>query len=212
MTSTYHTLQCLLDLQQWVRVFFVWVLRWQKSIQKCRLLSFFWTTTTTLHHALWLGWITPESNISHRCVQTSSTNGGGICLNHSLNGVSLVTLITCSDEWVQLSSLGSNEKMSWYSAKRDWAESARLGGHDSNPLRSNSSNNISCLCFTVSLGTWRPYAPSKASITSVCIGGSGTHVTAAALATRVFFLRVWGHTLLFLTTMVMFLLPSHNSV
>ena len=39
-----------------------------------------------LHHALWLGWTAPESNISCRCVWTSSTNGGGIHINHSLNG------------------------------------------------------------------------------------------------------------------------------
>ena len=36
-------------------------------------------------------------------------------------------------------------------AKRDWEETASLGGQDSKPLRSNSSNNFSCLCFTVIL-------------------------------------------------------------
>ena len=38
---------------------FIWVLRYQKSIQKCRAPSFFLTNTTALHHALWLGWIAP---------------------------------------------------------------------------------------------------------------------------------------------------------
>ena len=123
----------------------------------------------------------PESNISCRCVWTSSTNGGGIHLNHSLNGVLSVTLITCSVEWVQPSLLGSKEKTSWYSAKRDWAESTSSGGQDSNPLKSSSSNNFSCLCFTVSLGIWRPQVLSNASITPVCIGGSGTHMATTAL-------------------------------
>ena len=98
----------------------MWVLRQQKSIQKCRPPSFFQTNTIALHHALWLGQITPESNISCRCILTSSTNDGGICLKCSLNGVSSVTLITCSVEWIQ------------------------PGGQASNPLRSNSSNNFSC--------------------------------------------------------------------
>ena len=84
-------------------------------MQKCRLLSFFHTSTTVLHQTLWLGHIIPESNISQRCVWTSSTNGGGICLNHSLNEASSVTLITCSVEWVQLA--GFYGKMSWYLAR-----------------------------------------------------------------------------------------------
>ena len=92
-------------------------------MQKCRPQSFFQTNSTALHHALWLGWITPESNISHKCVWTSSTNSRKICLNHPLNRKSSVTLITCLVEWVQLSSLVSKEKMLWYSAKRDWTES-----------------------------------------------------------------------------------------
>ena len=168
----------------------MWALRWQKSIQKCRPLSIFQTNTTVLHHELWLGQIVPESNISHRCTWTPSTSGGGIHLNYSLNGVLLVTLITCSVTWVQTSLLGSREKTSWYSAKRNWAESASLGGQDSNPLRSNSSNNFSCLCFMVSFGIRRSCAPSNTFIMPVCIGGSGTQVTAAALTTGVFFLRV----------------------
>ena len=181
-------------------------------MQKCRPLSFFQTNTTALHHALCLGQIAPESNISHKCLWTSSTNGGGICLNHSLKGISLVTLITCSVEWAQPSLLGSNEKMSWYLAKRDQVEAASSGGQDSNLLRSNSSNNFSCLCFTVSLSIWWLWTPSDASVKPVCTGGSGTCVTVTALATGVFFLRVWGYAVLFLTTTVTFLLPLCNSV
>ena len=80
----------------------------------------------------------------------------------------------------------------------------RLGGstssgvQNSNPLRSNSSNNFSCLCFTISFGTWGWWASSDASIKSVCTSSSGTHMTTTALATGVFFLRVWGYAILFL--------------
>ena len=75
--------------------------KWQKSMQNCRPASFFLTNTTTLHHALWLGLIAPVSSISHRWFQTSSTRGRGIHLNLSLKGVSSVTFIMCSVEWVQ---------------------------------------------------------------------------------------------------------------
>ena len=67
----------------------------QKSIQNCRPPFFFLTNTTALHHALQLGQIVPDSSISCRWFQTSLTRGRGIHLNHSLKGVSLVTLIVC---------------------------------------------------------------------------------------------------------------------
>ena len=170
----------------------MWVLRQWKSMQKHRPPSFFWTNTTALHQALWLGQIVPESNISHKCVWTSSINGRGICLNHSLNGVTSVTLITCLVEWVQPSLLGSSENMSWYSAKRDQAEATSMGVQNSNPLRSNSSNNYSCLYFTVNLGIWWLCSSSGASVKPVCTGVSGTQLTVIALTPGVFFLRVWG--------------------
>ena len=94
--------------------FFMQVLRCQNYMKNCRLPSFFWNSTTALHHRLWWGWIVPESNICHRCLWTFSTSDRGICLNHSLNGASSLTLITCSVEWVQKSFQGSKEKMSLY--------------------------------------------------------------------------------------------------
>ena len=60
----------------------------------------------------------------------------------------------CLVEWVQPNSTGSNEKTLWYLAKSCWAESANSGGHDSNPLRSSSSNSLPYLCLTVNLGVW----------------------------------------------------------
>ena len=112
--------------------FFVCTFRWQKSMQNHWLPSFFFTNTTMLHHALWLGLIAPDSSISHRWFQTSSTRGGGICLNCSLKGVPSVTFIMCSVEWVQPSSMGSNKKMSWYSAKSWQMASTSSGGQESN--------------------------------------------------------------------------------
>ena len=72
----------------------MWAFRWQKLMQNHRPPSFFLTNTTALHQALWLGWMAPDSNISCKWFQTSSTNGGGICLNCSLRGVSSV-LLSC---------------------------------------------------------------------------------------------------------------------
>ena len=55
---------------------------------------------------------------------------------------------------------------------------------------------------------------SNISILPVYTGGSGTHVAATALTIGVLFLRVWGYTILFLTTMakVTFFLPLCISV
>ena len=113
-------------------------------------------TPLPLHQALWLGWIAPNSSISYRWFQASSTNGRGIHPNHSLKGVSSITFIMCSVEWVQPNSAGSNENMLWYLARSWQAASASLGGQESNPLKSNSSNSLPCLCLTVNLGVWGP--------------------------------------------------------
>ena len=65
------------------------------------------------HYTTHSGWgkshLNPTSLID--CAWTSSTNGRGIHLNHSWNGASSVTLITCLVKWVQPSSQGSKEKM-----------------------------------------------------------------------------------------------------
>ena len=146
------------------------VFRQQKSMQNHRPPSFFCTNITALHQALWLGLIAPDSNISHRWFQTSSTNGGAIHLNHSLKGVSSVTFIMCSMEWVQPNSAGSNENTLWYSARSQWAASASTGAQESRSLKSNSSNNFLCLCLTVSLGVWDPEAHQPPLATALLQG------------------------------------------
>ena len=186
--------------------------RQQKSIQNCKLPSFFCTNTTALHQALWLGLMAPDSNISCRWLLISSTNRGGILLNCSLKGVSSVTFMVCSMEWVQPNSAGSNGNTSWYLTRSQHAVSASSGLQESRPLKSNSSNNLPCLCLTVSLVVWESWDSSAPSSNYSPSGGSGTGNAATALATGVFFQRVCEYAVLFCTTMTAFLLPFLNLV
>ena len=139
-----------------------------------------------LHQALWLGLMVPDSNISLKWFLTSSTNGGGICLNHSLKGVSSVTFMICSVEWVQPNSAGSKENTSWYLARSQWAASTNSGVQESKLLKSNSSNNFPCLCHTVSLGVWEWASLPIPSCNPLDSGNSGTGNATAALATGFF--------------------------
>ena len=158
-------------------------------MQDCRLPSFFLTNTTALHQTLWLGQRAPNSSISCRWFQTSSTSSRGIHLNHSLKGVSSVTFIVCSVEWVQPNSDWNT--MLWYLARSWWVASASSGGQESNPLKSSSSNSFPCLCLTVNLGVWGPWSlPLPHYWTSM--GSLGTRSAPTALATGVFFQRVCG--------------------
>ena len=165
----------------------------RKLMQKCKPPSFFLTSMTALHQALWLGLMVHlDSNISLRWSLTSSTIGGGIHLNHSLNGVSSVTFMVCSVEWVHPSSARSNENTSWYLARSQWASSANSGAHESKPLKSNSSNSLPCLCLIVNFGVWGSGYTSSWTCRLPGSGILGTSCTAIALATGVFFWRVWG--------------------
>ena len=98
--------------------FFMYTLSLQESTQKCSDPSFFLTNTTALHHGDWLGCIAPTSSISQSEVHTSSKDGGGICLNHSLNGSLSVMWISCLIALVQPSSFPSNKKMLWKAKMR----------------------------------------------------------------------------------------------
>ena len=51
-------------------------------------------------------------------------------------------------------STGSNENISRYLARSQQAAASNLGAQESRPLKSNSLNNLPCLCLTVSLGVW----------------------------------------------------------
>ena len=115
-------------------------------MQNHRPPSFFLTSATTLHHALCLGLIVPDSRISCRWFQTSSISSGEIHLKRYLKGVSSATLIMCSVEWVQPNSVGSNENTSWYLARSQWVASMSPRCQESNPYKSSSLNSFPCLC------------------------------------------------------------------
>ena len=108
--------------------FFVIEFSLLKSMQNLKEPSFFRTSTTALHQGLLLGWIAPVSNINLRCSLTSSTCGGRILLNCSLNGAASgsLSLITCFAAFVHPISFFSRENKSWYSARRLLACSAAL--------------------------------------------------------------------------------------
>ena len=96
-----------LSITSWIRgsgyeSFFMCAFSYQQSMQKHKVPSFFLTNTTMLYQGLWLGHIAPTSRISCRCACTTSTIGGGIHLNLSLNSSSYVTLITCHARSVNL--------------------------------------------------------------------------------------------------------------
>ena len=88
----------------------------------------------------------------------------------------------------------------------------QLRAQESRPLKSNSLNNIPCLCLMVSLGEWGSWDLSAPSSNCSSSGGLGTGNAATALAMRVFFQRVCEYAVLFLTTTTAFLLPCLNSV
>ena len=123
-----------------------------------------------------------------------------------------MTFIICSMEWVQPNSARSNENTSLYLARSWWAVSTSSGTQESRPLKSNSTSNLPCLCLTLSLGVWGSWDSSAPSRNCSFSGGLGTGDVATALATRVFFQRVYEYAVLFLTTETAFLLPCLNSV
>ena len=91
--------------------FLVWLFSQRKSMQNRRPPSFFHTRTTALHQGDWDGRIAPLSSISWMCSLTSSTSGGAICRNLSLNGSVSNSSITCSAVSVHPISFCSNEKI-----------------------------------------------------------------------------------------------------
>ena len=129
-------------------------------MQKCRPPSFLHTNTTVLHHGLCLGWIAPASNISFMCVQTSSTMGGGILWNCSLKDLLSTTLISCFAKSGQHSSLGSNKKMSWYSANKFWRVTWLTSYHPSRPDKSSCWKSTSFLHSINILVHWMPCTSS----------------------------------------------------
>ena len=128
----------------------------------------------------------PDSSISFRWLLTSSTIGGGICLKHSLNGVSSVTLMVCSVKWVHPSSAGSNENTLVYSARSWWAFSANLGALASKPPKSNSLNSLPHLCIIINFGVGRSAHASSGTGRLPGLGVLVSNCTGTTLATGIF--------------------------
>ena len=166
--------------------FLVLALRCWKSIQKWKEPSFFLTNTMALHQGDWEGQMAPPSSISWICCLTSSTSGGAMWQNLSLNGLWSSSLISCSVMSVHPISWGSKEKMSWYSSNSLVALAASLDGHvfsHSSPP-SFSRVAISSLCLS-SMLRWGLVGISDSSFFNRSGEGSafGTALDATTRAT-----------------------------
>ena len=145
--------------------------RWQKLIQNHKLPSFFCTNTTVLHQALWLGLMTPDSNIFPQVVPNLLNQWWGNLSKLMLRGSVICDFycMFCGMGTAQLA--GSIENMSWYLVRSWWAASASSGAQESRPLKSSSSNNLPCLCLTLSLGVWGSWDSSAPSSNCSSSGG-----------------------------------------
>ena len=76
--------------------FLVLVFSFRKLMQNRRVPSFFLTRTMALHQGDFKGQIAPPSNMSCRFSRTSSSRGGVIRRNLSLNGSSSISSMMCS--------------------------------------------------------------------------------------------------------------------
>ena len=91
--------------------FLVLAFNFWKSMQNHRVPSFFLTRTMVLYQGDFDGQIAPPSNMSCRFSWTSSSRGGVICQNLSLNGLSSINSMMCSAMSVQPISFLSREKI-----------------------------------------------------------------------------------------------------
>ena len=174
----------------------------------CRPLSFLHTSTTALHHGLWLRQIAPASNISFTCAQTSSTIRGGILQNLPSNGSSSTTLISCFTKSVQPNSLGSREKMSWYSTNKAQGTTWFLSDHLSRPDKSSCWKSSFFLCSTIILVHWIPCISSNFSrVFGVSFPG-GTTLAATTWVTLTPLAIVIKVTIRFFTATTTHLLPE----
>ena len=127
--------------------FLVLAFSFRKSIQNRRVPSFFHTRTMALHQGDLDGRIAPPSNMSCRFSRTSSSRGGAIRRNLSLNGSSSISSMMCSAESVQPISFLSREKMWWCSISIRSNFKANSGGHSFSCSSPPSFRNSSIRSF-----------------------------------------------------------------
>ena len=190
--------------------FLVHALSLQKSMQKRRVLFFFCTNTTALHHGDWLGCIAPMSSMSLSEVHTSSKSSGGMHLNCPLKGSLLLMRISCSIALMQPSSFPSSMKMSWKAKTSSLTAAAFLGVQLLRPSKFSFSRSFSYCAATI-IGSHAVSAPRAASIS----GDNSTGCTGEADTTRATytpFFRKMGLSDIFLTTMDTLLLLIFSQV
>ena len=127
-----------------------------------------------LHQGDFEGRIAPPSNMSCRFSQTSSSRGGAIHWNLSLNGSSSISSMMCSAMSVQPISFLSREKIWWCSISirsnfRASSDGHYLSCYSPPSCRSNSIRSF-CRSSMVSLGASFPWV----SANSLASSGEGT--------------------------------------
>ena len=177
-------------------------------MQNWRDPSFFHTSTMALHQGDWLGRIAPVSNISLRDAWTSSSKGGGICLNHSLNGSLSLRRISCSIALVHPSSSGSSTKASWYESRSSLAIAALWGVHWLKPSRFNFSNSLSCHSCTV----MHSFGVCASSSWVEDVSSRDADIADTMCATHTPFLRNMAWSVIFRTTINICLQPATSVV
>ena len=127
----------------------------------------------------------PPSSISWICCRTSSTNGGAMQQNLSLNGSWSSSSISCCMTSVHPIMWGSKEKMLWYSNNSLVAQAASLGGHNFSHSRPPSFSRaaMSSLCLSSTL-RWGLVGVSNSSFFSRSGEGSASGTVLNAM-TRV---------------------------
>ena len=99
--------------------------------------------------------------------------------------------MTCSVEWVQPNSAGSNENTLWYLAMSWQAASANSRVQDPDHLSLIHQTTFHAFASTVSLGVWKSVDLPIPSCNPLDLGGPGTGDAAAALAKGLFLEGLW---------------------
>ena len=190
--------------------FLVHTLSLWKSMQKCRIPSFFQTNTTALHQGDWLGHITPTSPMSLSEVCTSSRSGRRMHLNHSLKGSPLLMWILCSITLMHPGSFPSSAKMSWKAKTSSFVAATLLRVQLLRPSKFSFSRNLFSHMANV-MGSCTASVPRAAPI-SVVNSTGGISKTDTKHATLTPFFRKIGLSDLFLTMTDTLLLPIFSWV
>ena len=132
----------------------------------------------------------------------------GILWNLSLKSSLSTTLISCFAKSIQANSLGSRERMSWYSANRAWAAAWFLSDHLSRPDKSSCWKSNFFLCSTIILFHWIPCISSSFCRVLGVTSTGGVIFTTTTWVTLTPLAIVIGAAIKFFTTTRTHLLPE----